>query len=140
MVAAITDNIGIFQGTVTSHTITDDTIPTISGTISAALASGENLRVFNDTTFLGLANVNNDTFTWEFTPTTTLPNTAGTAYTISARVADAAGNLGSVSTIGSFTLDTTAPTTTSAVTAITDNVGIFTVTVATGSTTDDTSL
>ena len=139
-VTAIADNVGIFQGMVTSGSTTDDTTPTISGTISAALASGDSLRISNGTTFLGLANVDNDTLTWEFTPTTALPNTAGTANTISARVADAAGNLGSVSATGSFTLDTTAPTTTAAVTAITDDVGIVQGTVASGATTDDISL
>ncbi len=140
VVAAIADNVGIFQGMVTSGSTSDDTTPTISGTISAALASGESLRVSNGATFLGLANVDNDTLTWEFTPTTALPNTAGTAYAISARVADAAGNLGSVSATRSFTLDTTAPTTTAAVTAITDDVGIVQGTVASGATTDDISL
>ncbi len=140
VVVAIADNVGIFQGMVTSGSTSDDTTPTISGTISAALASGESLRVSNGATFLGLANVDNDTLTWEFTPTTALPNTAGTAYAISARVADAAGNLGSVSATRSFTLDTTAPTTTAAVTAITDDVGIVQGTVASGATTDDISL
>ena len=140
VVAAIADNVGIFQGMVTSGSTTDDTTPTIKGTISAALASGDSLRISNGAIFLGLANVDNDTLTWEFTPTTALPNTAGTAYAISACAADAVGNLGSVSATGSFTLDTTAPTTTASVTAITDDVGIVQGTVASGATTDDISL
>jgi hypothetical protein len=74
---------------------------------AAALASGETLRIFNGSTLLGSASVNNTAKTWSYTPT--LPATAGTTYRITARVADAAGNLGTASTARSFVLDTVAP-------------------------------
>jgi hypothetical protein len=109
--AAITDvidNVGIITGTVAAGGRTNDSTPSIKGTISAALAAGETLRIFNSAALLGTATVNNTTKTWSYTPT--LPATAGTTYTLTARVADAAGNLGVASAARTFTLDTTAPT------------------------------
>ena len=87
---------------------TDDRTPIITGTLSAALAAGETLRIFNGATLLGTATVNNTARTWSYTPT--LPTTAGTTYSITARVADAAGNLGVTSPARTFVLDTTTPT------------------------------
>ena len=81
---------------------TDDTTPSFSGTISAALVSGETLCVYNGTTLLGSANVTGTT--WSFTPAA-LPNGF---YAVTARVADAAGNLGAASAARRFSLDATA--------------------------------
>jgi hypothetical protein len=125
--AAITglhDNVGLIQGELANAAVTDDTTPTISGTISAALATDEILRIFNGTTLLGSATVNNTAKTWSFT-STALPNSPSTTYAITARVADASGNLGTVSATHSFTLDTTAPSTTAAITSVADNVGLI---------------
>ena len=105
MITSVTDNVGQIQGTVAAAASTDDLTPTISGTISAALAAGETLRIFNGAALLGNATVDNATKTWSYTPT--LPATAGTTYSITARVADAAGNLGVASSARTFTLDTT---------------------------------
>jgi hypothetical protein len=102
---AVTDNVGLIQGTVAAAGRTDDTTPTISGTISAALAAGETLRIYNGTTLLGSATVNNTARTWSYT-TPTLPKSVGTTYSITARVADIAGNLGTASAARSFILDT----------------------------------
>ena len=44
-VTAITDNVGIVTGTVTSGSTTDDTSLALSGTLSAALVAGETVRV-----------------------------------------------------------------------------------------------
>ncbi|HBH73513.1 MAG TPA: hypothetical protein DDY43_08730, partial [Synechococcales bacterium UBA10510] len=135
-ITAVNDNVGLIQGNLA---VSDDTTPTITGTISAALVSGESLRISNGATFLGLATVDNDTLTWAYTPTTALPNTSGTSYTISARVADAAGNLGNVSATRAFTLDTSAPSTTAAITAVNDNVGLIQGILADDAFTDDTT-
>jgi len=89
---------------------TDDPNLTISGTLSAALKTGENLWIFNGTTLLGSATVNNLARIWTFTPT--LPATAGNSYSITARVADEAGIMGTASAVRTFTLNTTAPATT----------------------------
>jgi hypothetical protein len=128
----------LIQGSLAAGAFSDDTTPTISGTISAALASGETLRISNGTTFLGLATVDNATLTWTYTPTA-LPNTTRTTYTISARVADAVGNLGTVSATRSFTLDTSTPSTTAAITAVNDNVGLIQGSLAADAFSDDTT-
>ncbi len=91
---------------------TNDRTPTITGTISAALAADQTLRIFNGSSafqsiLLGTATINNTALTWSFTPT--LPATAGTIYALTARVADGAGNLGVASARRSFVLDTTPP-------------------------------
>jgi hypothetical protein len=107
-ITAVNDNVGLIQGVVAAGARTDDRTPTITGTISAALAAGESLRIFNGSSLLGSATVNNSALTWSYT-TPTLPSTGGTSYSISARVADAAGNLGTASAVRGFTLDTVAP-------------------------------
>ena len=103
-ITGVADDAGLIQGQVANGGTTDDPTPTISGTLSASLATGETLRIFNGTTLLGSATVNNTTKTWSFTPT--LAATAGTNYSITARVADAAGNLGTASAARTFSLDT----------------------------------
>jgi len=99
----VTDNVGPIQGSVPNGGRTDDTTPTITGTISAPLPAGESLRVYNGTTLLGSATVNNTARTWSYTPSLTA--TAGTTYSITARVADAAGNLGSTSAARTFLIE-----------------------------------
>ena len=131
----VTDNVGPIQGSVPNGGRTDDTTPTITGTISAPLPAGESLRVYNGTTLLGSATVNNTARTWSYTPS--LPATAGTTYSITARVADAAGNLGPTSAARTFVLDSIAPTTTAAITNVADNVGPIQGSVAAGGRTDD---
>jgi GH18 family chitinase len=102
-ITAVADNVGVVQGNLAAAAITDDTTPTFSGSISAALSTGETLRIFNGSTLLGDASVNNTTKTWSFTPTDLANNGS---YTISASVADAAGNLGNPSASFSFSIDT----------------------------------
>ena len=102
-ITAVEDNVGVVQGNLAVAAITDDSTPTFTGTISAALNTGETLRIFNGSTLLGNATVNNTTKTWSFTPTALANNGS---YIISASVADAAGNLGSPSASFSFSIDT----------------------------------
>jgi GH18 family chitinase len=102
-ITAVEDNVGVVQGNLAAAAITDDTTPTFSGSISAALSTGETLRIFNGSTLLGDASVNNTTKTWSFTPTDLANNGS---YTISARVADAAGNMGNPSASFSLSIDT----------------------------------
>jgi hypothetical protein len=114
-ITGFADDVGLIQGQVANGGTTDDPTPTISGVLSRALAPGETLRIFNGTTFLGNATVNNilslvtpdrlQANTWSFTPT--FAATAGTNYSITARVADTAGNLGTASAARTFRLDTT---------------------------------
>jgi GH18 family chitinase len=102
-ITAVADNVGLAQGNLAPDAISDDNTPTISGSLSAALSTGESLRIFNGSTLLGNASVNNTAKTWTFTPTALVNNGS---YSISARVADAAGKLGSPSASFAFSLDT----------------------------------
>ena len=97
----ITDDVGPL-GTLAADALTDDATPTFSGTLSAALAEGETLRIFNGTTLLGSASVTNTT--WSFTPAA-LPNGF---YAVTARVADAAGNQGATRAVQRLSLDANA--------------------------------
>jgi len=136
-ITGITDNVGLIQGEVANGAATDDRTPTLNGQLSASLASGETLRVFNGTTLLGTATVNNSTSTWSFTPTLPVPSATGTAYAITARVARANGTLGPASGSRNFTLDLTAPSTTAAITNTTDDFGVVKGSISNGGRTDD---
>ncbi|KAF0653732.1 hypothetical protein L107_05168 [Cyanobium sp. Copco_Reservoir_LC18] len=99
----VTDNVGAISRTVPTGGSTNDITPTITGTVSAALAAGVSLQIFSGATLLGSATVNNNSLTWGFTPT--LPATSGVTYSITARLADGAGNLGTASAARTFVLD-----------------------------------
>jgi hypothetical protein len=105
-VTAITDNVGIFQGTVASGATTDDSSLSISGTISVALATGETVRIYDGSTYLGNASVTGTT--WSYADSRTLNNNQNVSYT--AQAADAAGNQSAAGTAYLATLDTIAPT------------------------------
>ena len=135
-VTALTDDLGIITGTLASGASTDDTSLAISGTLSEVLETGGSVRIYDGSTFLGIATVSDTT--WRYTDSRMLTNSQTVSYT--AQVADAAGNQSAAGTAYTATINTTAPSTTAAVTAITDDVGIFTGTIASGATTDDTSL
>lgn len=87
-VTAVTDNIGITQGTVADGGVTDDTGLDLNGTLTAGLAGGETVRIYDGTTYLGNAIVSGTS--WTFTDSRTLSNGQTVSYT--ARVADTAGN------------------------------------------------
>ena len=109
-ITAVSDNVGRIQGAVSQTGFTDDSTPTISGTISGRLGTGDTLRIFNGNDDLGIASVNNINNTWSFTPSGLAPLANG-FYAITARVADTAGNLGSLapaSTVQRFSIDSTA--------------------------------
>jgi surface antigen len=134
-IAAVGDNAGFLTGAVSPAGLTDDRTPAITGTLSAPLAAGETLRVFNRDALLGSATVNNAARTWSFTPT--LPSASGESYSISVRVADSAGNLGPSSPARNFVLDSTPPATTVSITGVSDNVGLLQGTVTSAGRTDD---
>jgi Ca2+-binding RTX toxin-like protein len=105
-VTAITDNVGSVQGTIASGATTDDTSLSISGTLTAALVTGETVRIYDGSTFLGTATISGTT--WSYVDSRTLTNNQGVSYT--ARVADAAGNQSAAGTAYTATVDLTAPT------------------------------
>ena len=67
-ITQVLDNVGASTGPLARGATTDDTTPTLSGTLSAALTATQTLRVFNGSTILGTATVSGTT--WSFTPTT----------------------------------------------------------------------
>ncbi|WP_304523565.1 Ig-like domain-containing protein [Cyanobium sp. Copco_Reservoir_LC18] len=67
-ITAIADDLGPIQGPLAEGASTDDRSPTVTGTLSAPLASGETLQIFNGTAVLGNAAVDNTARTWSFTP------------------------------------------------------------------------
>jgi hypothetical protein len=104
-VTAITDNAGIVTGTLTSGATTDDISLAISGTLSAALAAGETVRVYDGSTLLGNATVSGNT--WSYADSRELINTQSVSYT--ALVTDAAGNQSTADSTYTATVDLTAP-------------------------------
>ncbi|MFN9693268.1 MAG: S8 family serine peptidase [Synechococcaceae cyanobacterium] len=134
-ITEISDNVGLLQGPVAPGARSDDPSPRLSGSLSAPLASTESLLIYNGSAVLGAASVSGQS--WAFTPT--LPATAGTSYSFTARVGSAIGALGPVSPARSFVLDTTAPSTTASISGVTDNVGAIQGTVAPGASSDDTT-
>jgi hypothetical protein len=122
-VTAIADNVGIFQGTVASGATTDDSSLSIGGTLSAALATGETVHIYDGTTYLGNASVSGTT--WSYADSRMLINAQSVSYT--ALVADAAGNQSTAGSAYTATVDTLAPT------------GSFNPTAPVGSTTADGS-
>ncbi len=133
-ITSVTDDVGLQQGTVADGGTTDDTGPALTGTISATLASGETVRIYDGTTYLGTATVSGTD--WTYQDTRTLSDGDTPSYT--AKVADAALNEGTSSNAYSVTVDLTGPSTTPTITSVTDDVGLQQGTVADGGTTDDT--
>ena len=74
-------------------------MPVLNGTITAALGSGEVLRVYEGSTLLGTATVTGTNWTFN------LPAMAEGAHSLQARVEDSAGNLGAYSSPFSLPVD-----------------------------------
>jgi Bacterial Ig-like domain len=128
-ISSVTDDVatnGSTTGTLTNGSSTDDTTPTLAGTISAALGANEVVAIYDGATKLGNATVT--TTSWTYTPTAL----AAGSHSFTARVENSAtGAAGTAST--AFTTQVfSAPTMTT-----TDDVGATTGTVATGTSTDD---
>ena len=105
-ISMVTDNVGTIQGPLTSGGVTDDTSLALAGTISAALAAGEVVAVYDGATRLGTASVVGTN--WTYTDST-LANGNAVSYTV--RVEDAVGNQGTASSPAfTTTIDTAAPT------------------------------
>lgn len=99
---AISDDIS--PGTLPNPGFTSDTTPRISGTLSAALAAGERVRVLRGGAVIGDATVSGTA--WSHVEASALP---AAQYTYSARVVDAAGNLGPLSSSATVTVVTGLP-------------------------------
>jgi hypothetical protein len=133
-VISYADNVGLITDAASTAATTDDTSPTIHGTLDAALASGETVNVYSSGRYVGQATVSG--MDWTFADSGL---SDGSTYAYTAKVADAAGNESAAGTALSVTIDTTSPTKTVAVTSYNDNVGSVTNATSTAATTDDTA-
>jgi len=106
---SVLDDAGRITGNVANNAITDDTMPTLSGTTGTAGGSnGDVLKVFNGTNFLGNAVVDSNNGTWTFTPTVSL---AGGPVNLNVKWVSASNILvtNGGSSVFSVTVDTAAP-------------------------------
>ncbi|MBF5003946.1 BapA prefix-like domain-containing protein [Diaphorobacter sp. NR2-3-3-1] len=127
------DNVGALQGNYASGTTTDDTTPVLNGSLSAAIAAGETVRIYQGTTLLGNATVDAAGTGWTYA-LSGLAN--GQSYSYTAVVTSDSGAEGSASTAFTLSVDTVAPTTTTTI-LYNDNVGAAQGDFGTGTTTDD---
>lgn len=111
----ITDDVAPITGEIANNGVTDDTTPTFSG-ITEANAT---VTIKDGSTVLGTVTAD-DNGNYTFTPTA--PLSEGT-HSVNATATDAANNT-ITSTTTNFTVDTTAPTATANIGAITEDTGI----------------
>ena len=136
LTAAVTgaeNNVGTTPTNVATGATTNDNTLGLAGTVSAALASGDVVAVYDGSTRLGVATVSGTTWTF---------GTAGltnAAHSFKAQVEDSAGNAGAQGTAYAVTVNATVPTATASVSAaaLTNNTtptlsGTVTGTLATG--------
>jgi Ca2+-binding RTX toxin-like protein len=143
-ITSITDNVSPVTGTLVDGGSTNDTTPTIRISLTGTNAvSGDRVQLYNNTTTLGTAVTLTATdISNGFLDITTSALTNGTAYNFRAAVIDAAGNTSASSASGAWdiTIDTTVPSGTPTISAVTDNVAPTTGNVANGGTTNDNTL
>ncbi|MBN1086143.1 Ig-like domain repeat protein [Erwinia aphidicola] len=108
-IASYSDNKGDRQGSFGSSTHTDETAPTLSGTLSKALADGEVLKIYRNGVYVGVATVVG--LAWTFSDSALADGT----YIYVATSQDLAGNVTSSSDF-TLTVDTSIPTTIATVT------------------------
>ncbi|HDC4319811.1 BapA prefix-like domain-containing protein [Enterobacter cloacae subsp. cloacae] len=130
VVTSVIDDVGPVTGTLTSGNSTNDTKPTFNGTGEV----GSTVHIIVDGSEIGTAVVNAQG-NWTFTPGTAL--TEG-PHAITFNATDTAGNTGSTSAPINLTVDTSAPTAPSILTA-SDNVGSVQTPLSSGQSTDDTT-
>ncbi|HWO55931.1 MAG TPA: Ig-like domain-containing protein, partial [bacterium] len=102
-ITSVNDDVLPDNGPVPNGGVTNDTSPTIGGTISAALAADETVAIYRDGAKVGVATVTSTT--WTFIDGGVSQGT----HTYVARVEDAAGNQGPASAPYIITVDTTPP-------------------------------
>ena len=131
VVTGADDNVTPNTGNITAGSTTNDNTLGLSGTLSGTLGTGEAVFVYDGATRLGEATVS--TTTWTFN-TASLGNAT---HSFSARVEDAAGNIGTGSSAYSVTVNAAVPSATATVTAVTDDIAQVTGTIASAGLTND---
>ena len=104
-IASITDDVTPVLGIVATGGTTNDTAPTLSGTISAVLGTGDEVRIFRDGVDVGAATVTGTN--WTFSDVGLIDSTN---YSYVAAVVDPAGNAGTASAPYAIRVETQNPT------------------------------
>ncbi|MBK0098620.1 Ig-like domain repeat protein [Erwinia sp. S63] len=125
----VSDNVGPYQGAITTGSVTDDNTPTLSGNGEV----GAIIRVYDGTTLLG-STVVGANGTWSFTT----PTLADGSHSLTVTATDAAGNTSAASDPINFTVDTTAPEPVTDLT-LDNNAGSVVLPIANGGSTNDTT-
>lgn len=98
-ITTVRDNVGSVQGNILAGGTTDDTTPTLQGTLSTAMSADETLVVYRNGAKAGIGTASGTS--WSFTDGAQ----AAGAYTYTARVENTGGGLGSLSTSYAITID-----------------------------------
>ncbi|MBF0159112.1 MAG: hypothetical protein HQL58_06265, partial [Magnetococcales bacterium] len=104
-IATLTDDVGSVTGTIATSGSTDDTTPTLTGTISASLGSSESVAIYRGGTKIGTASVTSTSWSYSDSGVSN-----GNSYSYTARVENSSGGTGTTSSAYVVTIDTTAPT------------------------------
>ena len=104
-IAAAEDNVDPVQGNLASGDSTNDTTPTLRGTISAPLEAGEVVQVYNNGILLGTATVDGQNWTYPQPPALS----HGTTASYSVQVVNTDTNTFGVPATFTLTIDTRAP-------------------------------
>jgi hypothetical protein len=138
------DNVGTVTGTVAAGGSSDDSTPTLNGTLGVALTAGEEVGIYDGSTLLGTATVTGTS--WTFTPATGLSYAAHTLQAaVQANGATTLTSARAASTTAAITLTDplAAPIAVVSSLVATDDVatgGSYVGTLTAGSSTDDTVL
>ncbi|TDV04965.1 Ig-like domain-containing protein, partial [Paraburkholderia caballeronis] len=116
VVGTVSDDVGVYQGTLAQNGYTDDTTPTLAG---SGATPGNTILVYDNGSLAGSVTVASDG-TWNYTPTT--PLAEGT-HNLTAVAVDAAGNQSAPGTPFVLNVDTTPPQAAVTITGITPDTG-----------------
>jgi hypothetical protein len=130
VITSVIDDVGALTGTIPNGGLTDDALPTISGSGATA---GATISVYDNGTLLGTTTANG-AGAWSFTPTAALGQGAH-SFTATAT---AGGDVSPSSAPYAVTIDTTAPASTLVIASVTDDVAPVVGVVANGGSTNDT--
>ncbi|MGJ7505097.1 Ig-like domain-containing protein [Variovorax sp. ZT5P49] len=128
----VLDNTEPVIGNLVNGSVTNETRPLLSGSISTALNAGDVVEVLRNDKVIGTATVTGTTW---YLGDTGLAD--GMTYNYTARVVNSGGNQGAQSAAYAITIDRTAPTQTVAITSYTDDQDPQQGTFTSGSTTND---
>ncbi|WEI21627.1 Ig-like domain-containing protein [Acinetobacter bereziniae] len=134
IINSFTDDVIMNTGDYGSGSYTNDTLPVLNGTLNTGLGANEVLRIYEGSTFLGIATVTGLNWTFEFT--NILSNGS---HDFTARVMDAAGNQGPISNAFNLIVDTIATSQTANINNYIDSSGAVTGLMGSNTTTDDTT-